>query len=667
MIYLLFHEVRAWMPLIAGIAGTLALLFLILFLLTAGASIRTSANGGKPSRLSAFFRLMLVLSLTTSVSALFSALLGERAIQRAVGGGAIASWQRWLIGPATVDDKLALQFGGILVLAVFGINSVIISQTAQGSGLRLWLDRFRSIRRTQDMHGSSHFATAQEYKRFISDQAYGINLYGRFMGQKIATNKYAYLGDLFSLSAEDAARGLITIGNPGSGKSSAVILPILFDSMRLGQNLVVADPQSELTKHIVRYAAISGHRVILHDPTDARTPRYNLASGIRAVTDARAVADVLIPKGPGGDGFWTKSAEMLLAACLLRFDNIGDIYTHFADAKKLARRLADIPDDAQRLAGSFINSALDGDGKLASNIIATLSTSLTGWADETIRESTQVSDFDATYLVQAEQPTVLILASPGQARRVVAPYLGAVLTKLLLDLDTIGEQTSDGALPLAVKFIIDEFPALGDLNAIVEFANLVRKRRIAFLLACQTLGQLENIYGRNGTETLLAGMATQIVFGACDQRTAEYYSAATGQTTAKEMDRDGRESERGRRLLTADEVIRPPQGNALIATRYVTSEYATYAFVLARLTRIYERKDVAQAVKAVDKQVMRRNLLRRPSADETKRQRQALPTLPDDESTIKEADTASVVVPTSQTLMVPASKARLVQALGDFR
>ena len=119
----------------------------------------------------------------------------------------------------------------------------------------------------------------------------------------------------------------------------------------------------------------------------------------------------------------------------------------------------------------------------------------------------------------------------------VAPYLGAVLTKLLLDLDTIGEQTSDGALPLPVKFIIDEFPLLGDLHAIVEFANLVRKRRIAFLLACQTLGQLENIYGRNGTETLLAGMATQIIFGGCDQRTAEHYSAATGQTTAKETDR----------------------------------------------------------------------------------------------------------------------------------
>jgi len=163
-------------------------------------------------------------------------------------------------------------------------------------------------------------------------------------------------------------------------------------------------------------------------------------------------------------------------------------------------------------------------------------------------------------------------------------------------------------------------------------------------------------------------MATQIVFGGCDQRTAEHYSAATGQTTAKETDREGRESERGRRLLTPDEVIRPPQGNALIATRYVTSEYATYAFVLARLTRIYERKDVAQAVKAVDKQAMRRHLLRRPSADEDKRKRQPLPMLPDDEPTIEaEDDTATVAVPAPQSMTVQASKLRIVQPLEDFR
>ena len=78
--------------------------------------------------------------------------------------------------------------------------------------------------------------------------------------------------------------------------------------------------------------------------------------------------------------------------------------------------------------------------------------------------------------------------------------------------------------------------------------------------------------------------------------------------------------ERQRKLLTPDEIIRPPQGNCTIFGRYVTAEYATYVIVLSRLTRIYERKDVASAVQKVSKKrAMSRVMPRR------KRKNEALP------------------------------------------
>jgi len=446
-----------------------------------------------------------------------------------------------------------------------------------------------------------------------------VNFYGRFHGDQNSPNKFTYLGDKFSLNDEDAARGIITIGNPGSGKSSSVILPIIFDSMRLRQNLVVTDPQLELRKSIIQYAGVTGHRVIIHDPTSANLPRFNLAKGIQTVSQAQSVADVLIPKdGGGSDGFWTKSAQNLLAACLLRYDNVGSIYTDFSNSKEMATKLGQFNDDAQRLAGAFINSVSDSDGKFATNVIATLSTSLAGWADQAIRDSTEASDFRAEDLVNADRPTVLVLACPGAERRVIAPYLGAVLTKMLFDLDSIGERQKDGQLPIPVKFVLEEFPALGDLSSVVEFANLVRKRRISFILACQTMGQLENIYGRNGAETLLAGMAFQVIFGGCDQATAKYYSDMAGTGTKRKATEDGKTQERQRKLLTPDEIIRPPQGNSTIFGRYVTAEYATYIIILSRLTRIYERKDVAHAVKAVDAKKAKRQIMRRGRGDKRK-------------------------------------------------
>jgi type IV secretion system protein VirD4 len=455
-----------------------------------------------------------------------------------------------------------------------------------------------------------------------------VNFYGRFHGNQQGPNSFTYLGDKFSLSDEDAARGIITIGNPGSGKSSSVILPIIFDSMRLGQNLIITDPQLELRKSIIQYAGTSGHRVIIHDPTSNKLPRFNLARGIKTVSQAQSVADVLIPKGGGGsDGFWTKSAQNLLAACLLRYDNVGSIYTDFSNSKAMATKLGEVNDDAQRLAGAFINSISDSDGKFATNVIATLSTSLAGWADAAIRDSTEESDFRALDLVNADKPTVLVLACPGAERRVIAPYLGAVLTKILFDLDSIGEGQEDGKLPIPVKFVLEEFPALGDLSSVVEFANLVRKRRISFILACQTMGQLENIYGRNGAATLLAGMAFQVIFGGCDQATAKYYSDVAGTGTSRKSDEEGRTQERQRKLLTPDEIIRPPQGNCTIFGRYVTAEYATYVIILSRLTRIYERKDVAVAVKQLNPKKYRRQIMRRGRGEKRRNDEETKPVM----------------------------------------
>lgn len=165
---------------------------------------------------------------------------------------------------------------------------------------------------------------------------------------------------------------------------------------------------------------------------------------------------------------------------------------------------------------------------------------------------------------------------------------------------TYQERITGGALPRPIKFILEEFPAMGNLSVIVEQANLVRKRRISFLLACQTIGQLQNIYGKDGAATLLAGMATQIIFGGADKETASYFSSLAGnqtKTIETEAYRPGQPAQKRsveRPLLTHDQIISPPhapQGNVIIFTRYVTESYAVNAVILARLTRMYERQD----------------------------------------------------------------------------
>ncbi|KAB2867193.1 MAG: type IV secretory system conjugative DNA transfer family protein [Anaerolineae bacterium] len=366
-----------------------------------------------------------------------------------------------------------------------------------------------------------------------------------------------------------------------------MILPAIADRMYAGHSLIIADPQGELKSHVLNFARVTGHLVVIHDPTSATGPRFNLAEGIATVSDARAIADVLVPTAHGDNKFWSDSAAALLAACLIRFSNLGEIYNALNDLKALAQTLASIKDDAALLANSF-NASVGSDGKVASNVIATLATALTGWASTEVRANTEVSDFDADLIIR--QPTVVVLTCPGRMRAVYASYLGATLRKLMLDLDTLGEQNG-GPLPAPVGVILDEFPTLGKLDSLVADVNLVRKRRISILIGAQTKGQFELIYGREGTQALFTGLATQIVYGGCDVETAEFYSKASGTATADANQDDPQSHLRQRPLLTVDEVITPQRGNCTIFARYVAAGFATQVIFTARLTRLYERRD----------------------------------------------------------------------------
>ena len=96
--------------------------------------------------------------------------------------------------------------------------------------------------------------------------------------------------------------------------------------------------------------------------------------------------------------------------------------------------------------------------------MATLATALIGWASTDVRLNTSASDFNADLMVA--QPTIILLTCLGRMRAVFASYLGATLRKLMLDLETIGDR-NQGALPVPIGVILDEFPTLGKLDSLV--------------------------------------------------------------------------------------------------------------------------------------------------------------------------------------------------------
>ena len=591
MIYWLFTDGRA---VLSGLIAPLLCLSLLMPLIVSallGAGIQRSSEMESISGWQRGLKLFTHVIVLLGVTALYLTLLGDFAIEPVRGRQATHALVRAIVGgPDNIQHMRLFMFGVMWLFVSFVVTLGLHNGVRNGGWLHERVDRLRSPQVKRGALGSSHFCTQREYKRFRREDPEGLILLGAFWGED---KRRLDLGTgRFCLGGEDIARGILTLGGPGSGKTQGIILPAIADRMLAGHSLIVADPQGEITAHVLKYAAVTRHLVVVHDPTSATGPRYNLAEGIDNVSDARAIADVLVPSAQGDNRFWTDSAAALLAACLIRFDNLGDIYNAMNDLRALAHSLSSKKDDASLLANSFIAS-VSSDGKVAANVVATLATALTGWASTEVRDNTAASDFDAELIV--EQPTVVVLTCPGRMRAVYASYLGATLRKLMLDLDTIGERNK-GPLPMPVGVILDEFPTLGKLDSLVADVNLVRKRRISIMIGAQTKGQFHMIYGSEGTQALFTGLATQVIYGGCDADTADFYSSASG-TATQEGTADDKYS-RSRPLLTVDEVITPQIGNCTIFARYVEAGFATQVVLNARLTRFYEREDWKRRLKS---------------------------------------------------------------------
>ena len=582
-------------------------LLMVVYVLMRGQALRRTAETGPGVTWQGLIRLLLNLDTLIAVMTFFS-ILGRYLV---IDGAAFGS---------SLDRVMAYRvtaFAGMSTcLALFMVNHSIRPASAFTDALLIFAG---DVERRDDRLGSAHFTDRHEYKRFRVEKDHGLTLYGEFRGEEHRPGRYKILGDTFSLSAEDAARGVITIGNPGAGKSQSVILPVIADTMREQDSLIVVDPQGELKHEVMEYARVTGHIVIIHDPTDDTAARYNIAAGVNSVTLATSIGTVIT--GTIGEGYFENAALSLLAGCLMRYESMGEVFQAIADPQTLVRELQEPGDDASFLTADFCHALQSGASQQAAGVISTLSQKINAWADSNVRESTATCDFSAAMLMQ--RSVAVVLTVPGKQKESLAPYLGACVTRLLLELDTIGEQAG-GALPKPVKFVIDEFPAMGNLEIIVEQANLVRKRRISFVLAAQTTGQLRRIYGAEGASTLMAGMATNIVFGGADKDTAQHYAQYVGNRTLEVDDETEREIQQP--LLEASDIVSPPhapQGNAIIFSRYVEASYAVNAVILARLTRMYERDDWARAIQKANRQGRRPRLYTRQIAQRKSASRRA--------------------------------------------
>ena len=387
---------------------------------------------------------------------------------------------------------------------------------------------------------------------------------------------------------------VLTVAPTRAGKGVGCVIPNLL--MHPG-SVVVTDPKGENYAITARRRREGlKQRVFAFDPfgvvAQKQSAAYNPldlinASRPDAHDDAWMLADMMVVSDgrSGEQNFWDEEARGLLQGVILY------VAAHMSAADRhlaMVRRLLTLP--RRRFLGLLeamaASQAVNG---LVSRAAARLTQKAarersgvvsTAQSHTHFLDSAQIASVldrsDLTFADLKTKRVSLYLIVPPERLDTYQRWLRLMIGCAVQAMTRVRQRPEERVL-----FLLDEFAQLGRMRPVERGVTLVGGYGVTFWMLVQDLAQLRQAYP-NAWATIMANADVLQAFGINDWETAEHLSRLTGDTTVV-VETDGEtwgtstgrsahtqegqsssRSERGRRLLTADEVRRMPRDRMLV-------------------------------------------------------------------------------------------------------
>ena len=470
-----------------------------------------------------------------------------------------SAWQWLVFGP--------LMFVG----AVFGFQ---YWRMASGA------DAFFGL--TGDSHGSARFANRKELKKLQRED-------GLLIGRNPHTGR---------LLRYDGPAHLITLAPTRAGKGVGTVIPNLLAAER---SVLVIDPKGENariagearrrfgTVHVLDPFEVSGHPSAAYNPLDRLTPdSLDLGEDAASLTEAL----VMDPPGQVTEAHWNEEARAILGGlimfCVCHEDrdrrSLATVREYLTLPPEKLRALLELMQDSDEAGGLIARAANRFLGKADREAASVLSNAQrhTHFLDSPrIAKVLSRSDFHFSDLRHRIASVFLVL--PPNRMDAYSRWLRLLVSQALQDIARDAEVSvrplsgPAGALgdthrlKTPTLFLLDEFAALGRLEAVERAMGLMAGYGLQLWPILQDMSQLKDLYGERAG-TFIANAGVQQVFGVNDFETAKWLSQMMGQETAGFQTDSFKPGDgpsfsnnlTGRDLLTPDEIMQLRPENQLL-------------------------------------------------------------------------------------------------------
>lgn len=376
----------------------------------------------------------------------------------------------------------------------------------------------------------------------------------------------------------DGEGHLLTVAPTRSGKSTTTIVPNL---VRYKGSCVVLDPKGELYRETAAWRRDNVGPVYRIAPFEADTHSFNPLETMVSSSDARMLADQIMPVDSKAQDFFRKDAIAILSALMVHVARHAPAgLKNLAEVRKItAQPLSVFRDVIQDMASSddpmVANAAQivfdkDKDRSIPS-LRDTLNTELSLWDDPGVIRATSENQIDFRTL--KDRPATVYITVPFHK---LSAYSGFLKILLVTALEAMVENPRKPDIP--VLFVLDEFLSLGPFP---KFRDAIRTHagagvRLWFFL--QNVSTLEEHYPQSwksffdasvkmffGTDDPFTGTLISQILGG---QTVAYLnggsssgsSLPSGDIFSQQSSTSGSVNAsvtiQGRPLLTGDEVVR---------------------------------------------------------------------------------------------------------------
>ncbi|MBE4704432.1 VirD4-like conjugal transfer protein, CD1115 family [Spiroplasma platyhelix] len=413
----------------------------------------------------------------------------------------------------------------------------------------------------------------------------------------------------------------LVIGGTGSGKTQGLVLPTINCNAKseIKPSMVITDVKGELYKCQARRLQKQGYSVkvlnlrniresITWNPLQAIYDQFKtmllshrkqtkLHLKVQIQSDIQDLTKTLFASKNQIDSFWNESGALITEAIILGIlektealinknesqenktiskllnkylpvnqFNLASVTVIASLDKDMVSWFKSFPDTS--IAKITANQVLQNGSKTLTSIIMTMSTNLSIFKNEFIRNLTCQNDLNFNNFIK--KPTALFVIIPDENKNYYI-FVTLLIMQLYKFLVTQANKKQTGKLERPVYFLCDEFGNLPTIPNMESIITIARGRNIFFQLIIQDLQQLKEKYGSEVANIIFTNCSLHIFLQTMALETAEKYSKMIGYSTVIQIGISGkgevkRQSENlaGRPLILASDLMRLSSNQAII-------------------------------------------------------------------------------------------------------